>query len=139
MSGDNTCTTTVTLCQTVPSKVIVNIVNQDSPRNKVTSGKTVTVVSLKPPIPPAVFPMVPRNPTIPSSVLILSQDNLSQSYISTQLLQASRSQHSGVTHSVVSPPVTATLVSRSSNPTVTTPARVLTNQLLNFNVKYLTH
>ena len=93
-------------------------------------------VYLKPLIPPAILPLTPGNPTMSSSVPILSQDSvsaLSQSYINTQLLQASRSQHSGVTRSVVSPPVTATLINHSSSPTVTTPAH--SNQLLNFNVK----
>ena len=46
MSGDDMCTT-VTSCRTVsaPSKVIVNVVNQDSSRNKVTSSESGMAVS----------------------------------------------------------------------------------------------
>ena len=137
--GSNIRTTTVTLCQTVPSKVIVNVGNQDGLINKVTSGKTVTVVPM-PSNSPAVLSLAPgiTTSTTASSVPILSQDSVSallQSYINTQLLQASRSQHPGVTRGVMSPPVTATLARHSSNSTVTTPARVLANQVLNFNVK----
>ena len=104
-------TTTVTSCQTVPSKVIVNVVNQDGSRNKVTSEKTVTVVPVSSKS-PALLSLAPGITTMASSVPMLSQDSVSallQSYISTQLLQVSRSQHSGVTRSIVSPPVTSTV------------------------------
>ena len=105
--GSNIRTTTmVTSCQTVPSKVIVNVANQDGSINKVISGKTVTAV-LMPSNSPAILSLAPgiTTSTTASSVPILSQDSVSallQSYINTQLLQASRSQHPNAQCSVSS-------------------------------------
>ena len=75
MSGDDTCTT-VTSCRTVsaPSKVIVNVVNQDSSRNKVTSSESGMAVSSK-------MNLVPEKSSTTSrasatSVQVLPQDTV---------------------------------------------------------------
>ena len=143
MSADDT-RTPVTLSQTVsaPNKVIVNVVNQDSSRNKVTpseNGMVVSNVNLV----PARVPGKSSASTAP--VQVLPKDTVSvllQSYISSQLLQAaSRNQPSSVSRTVVSVPGTAeTHASRSSSNSPGTMfagsvSRSPPIQFLNFNVK----
>ena len=131
----------VTSSQTVsaPSKAIINVLNQDSSRNKVTSSESGMVVSSNVNLVPA---RVPGKSGASTAPVQFCHKILCQFYISSQLLQAaSRNQPSSVSYTVASVSDTAETpasCSSSNSPGTMFAGSVSSSapiQFFNFNVK----